>query len=92
VSDLTLSITLTGSALYVWGASGPSYGNYSITIDDVYEYRHTAYAAENATERHLLFGTDQLVYGPHEITVANTGPGNLLLDMFVVGVELGDAG
>ncbi len=80
-----------GSSLHIYGASGPAYGDYSIGIDSVYAYNNSAHAAQNGTDRFLMYSTDQLVYGPHEITITNLGSG-ILLDMVVIGVELGAQG
>jgi hypothetical protein len=41
--------------------------------------------------RYLLFGTDELTYGPHQVTMTN-GDGGMMLDLVEFGVELGAQG
>jgi hypothetical protein len=86
---------LLGSEVYIYGASGPSYGDYSVTLDPTlaspYMYNGSAYATNNGTERFLLFNMNGLAYAQHEVVVETKG--GLLLDMIQVGgTEVGAEG
>jgi hypothetical protein len=84
---------LPGSGLWIYGATGPSDNNYTVTIDPTSAQPFTqSYSTANETEgRTLLFGADNLAYAEHEVLITNEGSG-LLLDMFVVQLEIAAEG
>lgn len=90
-SNAILPTLTPGSSIAVYGATGPD-PNYTITLDPSKQPFTTSLQTQNATEgRTLLYSSNELSYAPHTIEVTNVG-GGLLLDLFVVGVELGAEG
>lgn len=84
---------IPGSSIAVYGAAGPDASNYTVTIDPSSKQPFTtSLQTKNATEgRTLLYSSDELSNTKHEIEITNAGSG-LLLDLFVVGMELGGDG
>lgn len=75
----------------MYGATGPD-ANYTITLNPAKQPFTTSLQTPNATEgRTLLYASNGLSYAPHTLEITNVG-GGLLLDLFVVGVELGAEG
>ncbi len=71
----------------MYGATGRQPG-YTVTLDGDGETLHTTNASEGRT---LLYSADALGGSTHRLEITNTG-GGLLLDLFVVGLQLGDEG
>lgn len=95
-AELANSCTGIGTSLYVYGGSGPEYGNYTLTIDPSiptpFIYPGQAYSQQNGTDRYLLYGTDGLAYAEHEVVIETQG-GRFLLDLVEVGgLEFGAEG
>lgn len=88
-------LDFTGTALKVYGAKGPAYGNFSISLDagvqNPFTQSFSAYAAENATEPQVLYETDQLAFEAHSLTVTNMGSG-VLVDLIEFTVPVGGEG
>ncbi|ODN97005.1 hypothetical protein I350_07983 [Cryptococcus amylolentus CBS 6273] len=83
-ADATAAFSFTGSALYIFGMTGPDFGCFSITIDS------SSYGTFNAsttisTSSILLFFTTYLDAGTeHQVEVKNVNDGMVLaLDYFV---------
>ena len=96
-AGLVLTGLETGPTLFIYGAAGPAYGSYEISIDGSSNVS-TAHAAANATN-YLLFGTSGLTYDNHTLKVTNLGAqscdegGNkLLFDYLQTTVQLAPAG
>jgi hypothetical protein len=88
----------TGPAIFIYGYAGPSYGWHEVQIDSTSSIS-SAYAANNASTPYLLFGTNNLTYGFHELVLRNLGAKNgdgsgneLLFDFLQTTVQLGPAG
>lgn len=90
----------TGPALYIYGFSGPEYGSYEVLLDSS-SVTASAYSSSNGSTPHLLYGTSNLTYGEHEITLRNLGAilsngdggGNsLLFDFLRFTVQLAPSG
>jgi hypothetical protein len=88
---------LIGPTIFVYGAAGPAYGSFEISLDGQSNV-FSAYAPQNASG-HLLFSATTLEYANHTLKVTNLGAkdgdngGNqLLFDYFDAGVQLAPAG
>ncbi|KAL0069941.1 hypothetical protein AAF712_002836 [Marasmius tenuissimus] len=86
-----------GPSITVYGHSGPSYGSYSVTIDDKVTLTRSAYATSNASLPYALYTTTNLTNAAHTIKLRNLGKqgsdagGNaLLLDFITVPIVLGE--
>ncbi|KZP17380.1 hypothetical protein FIBSPDRAFT_830620 [Athelia psychrophila] len=97
VTNTSFTFDFDGPTLFVYGAAGPSYGSYEISIDGGSTVS-TAYAAANATN-YLLFGTSGLTYDNHTLKVTNLGAqggdkggDDLLFDYLQTTVQLAPAG
>ncbi|KAK7042692.1 hypothetical protein R3P38DRAFT_2891799 [Favolaschia claudopus] len=97
----SISFNFTGPAVYLFGASGPSYGSFEVVLDGGKPVTKSAYAAENASFPYLLFADDGLDYAQHSLTIKNLGkqgedksdgPGAFLFDFLRTTVQLGPAG
>ncbi|KJA24929.1 hypothetical protein HYPSUDRAFT_38305 [Hypholoma sublateritium FD-334 SS-4] len=68
----SVSLNITGPALYIYGTKGPDYGSFEVDIDSV-SLQYSAYqeAADNTTR--LLFGASNLTYANHNIVLRNLG-------------------
>jgi hypothetical protein len=82
----------------VYGASGPDYGSYEVSIDGKGVVQ-SAHAAVNASNPHLLFSTTSLQYSPHTLKLTNlgardgdAGAQNFLFDYLQTTVQLAPAG
>lgn len=87
-----------GPAIYVFGAAGPAYGSYEVSVDGVSSTK-SAYMASNASAPCLLYGADNLTYATHTLTLRNLGKqgadagGNgFLFDFLRTTVQLAPAG
>lgn len=86
-----------GPALYMYGASGPSYGSYEVNIDGT-SLTSTAYSSTNASNPYLLYGANNLTYANHVLILRNLGAGNegeggsLLFDFLDTTVQLAPSG
>jgi hypothetical protein len=87
----------TGPTLFIYGAAGPAYGSFEISIDGSSNIS-TAHASQN-TSGHLLFSTTSLKYDNHTLKVTNLGAqsgddgGNqFLFDYLQSTVQLAPAG
>jgi hypothetical protein len=98
-----MSILVEGPAIYVYGAAGPSYGSYAISLSDesgpVFTTEYSAYLPTNASNPYLLFAANNLTYAKHTLALTNLGAGSgdegadgLLLDYILQTVQLGPAG
>ncbi|KAJ7280035.1 hypothetical protein C8J57DRAFT_119034 [Mycena rebaudengoi] len=97
VTGASLTFGFKGSAFSLYGAAGPAFGSYEISIDDCAEV-FSAHAAHNAS-RHLLFKSDKhLPYKDHTVKVTNLGAKHhgegtdLLVDYYTATVDLAPAG
>ncbi|KAF9254793.1 hypothetical protein L218DRAFT_975779 [Marasmius fiardii PR-910] len=68
-----VSLGFDGPSLWIYGHSGPSYGSYSITIDDQVTLTRSAYAASNVSTPYLLYGTTNLTDSAHTVRLRNLG-------------------
>ncbi|KAG8846602.1 hypothetical protein FRB96_001946 [Tulasnella sp. 330] len=99
VVNASVILNFEGPAIYIYGASGPSYGSYAITIDGA-ESTYSAYSATNASNPHLLYGNSDLSYSNHQLEIRNMGAfqasdqgaSAFLLDYILATVQLGPAG
>ncbi|KAG8984073.1 hypothetical protein FRB93_006802 [Tulasnella sp. JGI-2019a] len=99
VVNASITLDFQGPAIYVFGASGPTYGSYAVSIDGV-ETTYSAYATSNATTPHLLYGNGALAYSSHTLQLRNLGAAQasdqgasaFLLDFILATVQLGPAG
>ncbi|KAJ3872576.1 hypothetical protein F5051DRAFT_150965 [Lentinula edodes] len=98
--NASINFNFTGPALYIYGFSGPEYGSYEVLLDSS-SVTASAYSSSNGSTPHLLYGTSNLTYGEHEITLRNLGAissngdggGNsLLFDFLRFTVQLAPAG
>lgn len=86
-----------GTAVYVFGASGPAYGSYEVSFDGNAQNK-SAYAPTNATEPFLLFNTSGLPQTTHSLKVTNLGSTaasegtSLLLDWIHLTADFGAPG
>jgi hypothetical protein len=87
-----------GPALYLYGASGPDYGSYEISIDGG-SVILSAYASTNASNPHLLYSNSSLPYANHTLKVTNLGAqngdqgaGNFLFDYLLATTEIAPSG
>ncbi|KAG6808171.1 hypothetical protein H0H92_005157 [Tricholoma furcatifolium] len=94
----SVSFNFTGPAIFVYGASGPSYGSYEVQLDSEVSTA-SAYSATNVSEPSLLYGRNNLTYDSHTLTLRNLGAQNrdaggnsLLFDYLQVTVQLAPAG
>lgn len=94
---IIISSYLIGPTLYLYGAAGPSYGSYDVSIDGTSNVS-TAYASTNATN-YLLYGTSGLTYDNHTLKVTNLGSQSgdeggdeFLFDYLQTTVQLAPAG
>lgn len=83
--------------MFIYGASGPAYGSFEVSIDGSSNVS-TAHASANTTN-YLLFGTSGLTYDNHSLKVMNLGAQNgdeggnqLLFDYLETTVQLAPAG
>jgi hypothetical protein len=87
--------SLIGSAVYLYGASGPSYGKFEVTLDSKTS-SHSAYATQNASNPHLLYSAENLPYDKHTLRVRNAGAdgggSDLLFDFIRAPFQLAPAG
>ncbi|TRM63491.1 hypothetical protein BD626DRAFT_494497 [Schizophyllum amplum] len=91
VEGASVAFNFTGPTVFVYGAAGPNYGNYSVTMDQVVLQR-SAYQSDNASSPYLLYSARNLTYDNHQLTLANAGGGGLLLDFIDTTVQLAPAG
>ncbi|KAJ7162876.1 hypothetical protein C8R46DRAFT_330317 [Mycena filopes] len=70
--NASVSLNFTGPAIYVFGASGPDFGSYEVLLDGKSTTK-SAYAASNVSAPFLLYGTDNLTYAAHTLTMRNLG-------------------
>ncbi|KAF9506400.1 hypothetical protein BS47DRAFT_1367411 [Hydnum rufescens UP504] len=61
-----------GPALFVYGASGPDYGSYEVSIDGE-SIVLSAHASFNASSPHLLYSNSSLSYANHTLKLTNLG-------------------
>jgi hypothetical protein len=88
---------MTGPTLFIYGAAGPAYGSFEISIDGGSNVS-TAHAPQNASD-YLLFSTTSLTYDNHTLKVTNLGAQNgdnggnqLLFDYLETTVQLAPPG
>jgi hypothetical protein len=98
--NATVSLNFTGPALYIYGFSGPDYGSYEVQLDGS-STTASAYSSSNGSTPYLLYGSNNLTYGAHELTLRNLGAlssngdkgGNsLLFDFLRFTVQLAPSG
>jgi hypothetical protein len=68
----------------VYGATGPTSSNYTVSLDGF----ASTLQVRNDTGRTVLYEAPSLRPGRHTLEIVNGGSG-LLLDLFVIGLELG---
>ncbi|KAJ7505880.1 hypothetical protein B0H11DRAFT_1976543 [Mycena galericulata] len=98
VTNASFSYNFTGPAIYVFGAAGPAFGSYEVSFDGVSSTK-SAYMANNASAPYLLYGSDNLTYAAHTLTLRNLGKqgadaggGEFLFDFLRATVQLAPAG
>ncbi|KAG8984075.1 hypothetical protein FRB95_006765 [Tulasnella sp. JGI-2019a] len=99
VTNASVILNFEGPALYIFGASGPLYGSYAVSIDGV-ESTYSAYSSANASNPYLLWGSGNLTYDKHTLEIRNLGAAQasdqgasgFLLDYILSTVQLGSAG
>ncbi|KAG8843084.1 hypothetical protein FRB96_004372 [Tulasnella sp. 330] len=99
VVNASVILNFEGPAIYIFGASGPQYGSYAVTVDDV-QWTYSAHSATNASNPHLLYGNPNLSYGTHQLTIRNLGAAHpsdegasaLLLDYILTTIQLAPPG
>lgn len=62
---------ILGPTIYIYGAAGPTYGSYEISIDGG-SHVSSAHASANASS-YLLYCNNSLTYGYHTLKVTNLG-------------------
>lgn len=89
---------LVGRAIYIYGASGPQFGSYQVSIDGNNVVK-TAHAATNASDPFLLFSNTSLLNANHTLTLTNlgardgdNGANDFLFDYLQFEVDLAPAG
>lgn len=96
-----VALNFTGSTVFIWGASGPTYGSYSVKLDSLEPVSYSSYADAYVQNRQLLYSAKSLVYGEHTVVVealgaqegfGTTNSTQLLIDLFEYTVELGGEG
>ena len=94
---LTRGYPTTGPTLFIYGAAGPGYGSFEISLDGGSNVS-TAHAPQNVSG-HLLFNTTSLEYANHTLKMTNLGAqsgddgGNqFLFDYLQTTVQLAPAG
>lgn len=92
------SPSLEGPALFVYGASGPDYGSYEISLDGG-SIILSAHASSNASIPHLLYSNSSLPYANHTLKVTNLGAlngdqgaGKFLFDYLLATTEIAPTG
>ncbi|KAK1226321.1 hypothetical protein PQX77_010706 [Marasmius sp. AFHP31] len=92
-----VKLDFIGPSITVYGHSGPSYGSYSITIDDKVTLTRSAYSPSNASLPYPLYTTTNLTNAAHTIKLRNIGKqatdgggGAFLLDFVTVPIVLGE--
>ncbi|GMK53583.1 hypothetical protein CspeluHIS016_0101690 [Cutaneotrichosporon spelunceum] len=86
VAGAQASFNFTGSSVDVYGATGPTGGNYTVTLDG----NATTHQTANGTDRTLLYSA-RVADGGHQLSIVNHGSG-LLLDLFTVEFIVGGEG
>lgn len=75
----------------MYGATGPTTSNYTVTLDGEPSTLDVRNATGSTPGRTVLYEAANLRDGKHQLDIVNGGSG-LLLDVFVVGLELGGEG
>ncbi|KAF9529115.1 hypothetical protein CPB83DRAFT_284511 [Crepidotus variabilis] len=97
VKGASVSLNFTGAGVYLYGAQGPAYGSYELSIDGKVlkgtNYRQNG--SNNASQ--LIFGASDLTFANHQLVLSNAGAngkeGNaLLFDYAVVTAQMAPAG
>ncbi|KAJ7644705.1 hypothetical protein FB45DRAFT_824844 [Roridomyces roridus] len=98
VTGATVEFNFTGPAIYVFGAAGPAFGSYEVTIDGS-SVTKSAYLPSDAASPYMLYGADNLSYADHTLRLRNLGKqgadaggGEFLFDFLRTTVQLGPAG
>ncbi|KAF8970708.1 hypothetical protein BDZ97DRAFT_1724941 [Flammula alnicola] len=68
----SVSLNITGPAIYIYGNTGPTYGSYEVEIDSV-SLQYSAYRASSDNASKLLFAASNLTYANHNIVLRNLG-------------------
>ncbi|KAF8154228.1 hypothetical protein B0H34DRAFT_81944 [Crassisporium funariophilum] len=70
--NASVSLNITGPAIYIYGNTGPAYGSYEVQIDTV-KQQYSAYreTADNAPR--LLFAASNLTFANHNVVLRNLG-------------------
>lgn len=93
----SLNFSFTGSNVALYGATGPSFGAYTVQIDGGAPTRGVAYQ-QNGTTYRQLYAQQSLAQGPHSVVVTSLGAdtsgygSQLLFDYAAVTVQVGGAG
>jgi hypothetical protein len=94
----TLNAPFPGPALFVYGASGPDYGSYEVSIDGG-SIVLSAHASFNASSPHLLYSNSSLSYANHTLKLTNLGAqssdqgaSKFLFDYLLATTELAPSG
>jgi hypothetical protein len=98
LTGIPMYFHLLGPAIYIYGYAGPSYGSYEVQIDTSSSIL-SAYSSSNTSTPHLLYGANNLTYGPHELAIRNLGKrgedaggNNFLFDFLQTTVQMAPAG
>ncbi|KAF9484187.1 hypothetical protein BDN70DRAFT_850238 [Pholiota conissans] len=75
----SVSLNITGPALYIYGNKGPSYGSYEVEIDSV-ALQYSAYQENADNTSQILFAASNLTYANHNVVLRNLGAQSSLGD------------
>ncbi|KDR78299.1 hypothetical protein GALMADRAFT_224674 [Galerina marginata CBS 339.88] len=68
----SVSLNITGPAVYIYGDTGPSCGSFEVKIDSVV-LQYSAYRESSNNSSTLLFAASNLTYANHNIVLRNLG-------------------
>ncbi|PPQ83210.1 hypothetical protein CVT25_004269 [Psilocybe cyanescens] len=72
IKGASVSLNITGPALYVYGSTGPTFGSYEIEIDSTV-LRYSAYSQTSKNVSTLLFAASNLTFANHNVVLRNVG-------------------
>ncbi|PPR05431.1 hypothetical protein CVT26_011309 [Gymnopilus dilepis] len=96
----SVSLNITGPAIYIYGNTGPAYGSYEVNIDSL-SLQYSAFRESASDKTTLLFSASNLTYANHNIILRNLGASAnagdkggdaFLLDYIDTTIQLAPAG
>ncbi|KAH9476859.1 hypothetical protein JR316_0010775 [Psilocybe cubensis] len=96
----SVSLNITGPALYIYGSTGPAFGSYEVQIDSTV-LRYSAYSETSKNVSTLLFAASNLTFANHNVVLRNIGAqvdagdkggDGFLLDYIQSTIQLAPAG